>query len=119
MKRMIYLVREVAVIVQIEESIKIKEEFIPLELRELPIVAGLGEDLHIAHVVTSVSVNTVTHCSLQSLVSTAVAPASQVSQHSACVDTPLAAWCRNAVTASGDGGSEVTQRDTAFIVHRY
>ena len=77
MKRMIYLVREVAVIVQIEESIKIKEEFIPLELRELPIVAGLGEDLHIAHVVTSVntaassllyddvtSVDTVTHCSL-------------------------------------------------------
>ena len=65
MKRMMYLVREVAVIVQIEEGIKIKEEFIPLELRELPIiVAGLGEDLHIAHVVTSVS--TVTHCSLQS-----------------------------------------------------
>ena len=64
MKRMIYLIREVAVIVQIEEGIKIKEEFIPLELRELPIVAGLGEDLHIAHVVTSVS--TVTHCSLQS-----------------------------------------------------
>ena len=54
MKRMIYLVREVAVIIQIEESIKIKEEFIPLELRELPVVAGLGEDLHIAHVVTSV-----------------------------------------------------------------
>ena len=64
MKRMIYLIRKVAVIVQIEEGIKIKEEFIPLELRKLPIVAGLGEDLHIAHVVTSVS--TVTHCSLQS-----------------------------------------------------
>ena len=55
MKRMIYLIRKVAVIVQIEEGIKIKEEFIPLELRELPIiVAGLGEDLHIAHDVTSV-----------------------------------------------------------------